>query len=307
MPSLNPRVGALTDPFATSSVVPLPVPDQEEGFGIPVYWPGDRMHTERVDSKLYVFPPRSVKTIYGTRRHQVDGKGKLLLDRETIVKETAESLVKALIQKAEHKGLVALTGNPAKDEPAKAKGRGLWATWRLQECETIIANHEMDCARAESIGKLPPRPNQAWRDAKTDLDLIQAVADDRRRFVCRKDGMDFDLEQDLFDYITRAYPGTDPKTLAKDTRPGDPKPTAEDIAKIRAAREDDTPDLQLPPLEDPGASSSLDSEVKALVLRAAMDGIAFPADLREGLKSNDPEIVAVALAEAKSILDGPQG
>ncbi len=301
----NPSEGrtGLFDPFA-QAVAPIPVPAEEEGvFGMPVYWPGDRPLIERFDSKTYVFAPKEVKIIYPRRGHQIDAKGRLLMDRPLRTRIAAEEVVEALRQKAERKGLVTQTGNPAVDLQRNEEGRKRYMSFRKQECESILAQHELDCIRALDRKATPPRPSKAWHDAKIDLKELGRIVDGRKRFICLKDGMDFATESQAITYIMEEYPGTDPKTVIQDNRPNTPKPTDEQAALVAAVAAAPDPVAPAPIVR----SVQVADEVTQIFLRSAMEGITLPAEIRENLKSDDSDIRSIAVSDALTILDGPQG
>jgi hypothetical protein len=279
-----------------NAVIP---PPQETGFGIPVYWPGDHPHTEIHNSARYPLSPRSVKLIYGTLKHQVSDKGKLLMDKDLERNLAPDDIVKALVSQAGDKGLVALTGDPVMDEQLKAEGRRLWNSYRLAQCIRIVSAHEIACARAALAGILPPRPTADWKLAKRDLERLEQVAVDRKRYVCTKDGMDFDTPGEVESYCLKSYPGTDPKTIFKDSRPTDPVPDEAFIARVAPEPEPE----QVP--EQADENGTLAATVKDIFTRAGAEGVTLPPELRADLLSDEPDIVQIAIGDANAILDGP--
>lgn len=309
MPSPQPvtkSAGTLVSPFA-APIVPIPVPNREEGFGIPVYWAGDHVHTERVDGIRYFFEPQAVTTIYGSFKHQVDEKGKALLDRELEIRSAPDQVVKALISKAAVKGLMVVTGT-VKDEAKKVEARRMYEAWRIDECNRIIAAHETACAMAAERKAMIPRPTAAWRLAKHDLERLSNKTEDRKRFLVVKDGMDFDTMGQATAYVLRAYPGTEPKTVIKDNRPNDPMPKEEEgVADVIAADPFAVETLPVEPTKAAPAvkESAARAKADAVLLRAMKERVVLPSDVQEALLSEDEEIVELALAEAIRIIDGP--
>ncbi len=299
------------DPAVAAAIVARAA--QDEGYGIPVYWPGDHIHVEKFDNVDYVFEPKSLKMIYGTLKHQVNEQGKALLDRELETKLPPDRIVKGLMEKARDKGLRVMTNNEASDARKKAEGRADWVRFRLAECDRILADHEMACARAAAASSIPPRPNAAWRLAKHDIDrLTNDVGVERKRFICLRDGMDFDSFDEFRAYVAAAYPGVNPESVLRDLAPNDPRPSAGDshvpaLSTIVAAAQSN-PALNTPELaervSEEEKQDAIAIEIQRIFATAGAEGITIPDDIRMGLKSGEPDTIAVALDEARRIVYG---
>lgn len=293
------------DPAVAAAIVARAA--QDEGYGIPVYWPGDHIHVEKFDNVDYVFEPKSLKMIYGTLKHQVNEQGKALLDRELETKLPPDRIVKGLMEKARDKGLRVMTNNEASNARKKAEGRADWVRFRLAECDRILADHEMACARAAAASSIPPRPNAAWRLAKHDIDrLTNDVGVERKRFICLRDGMDFDSFDEFRAYVAAAYPGVNPESVLRDLAPNDPRPAAvlmvPDPAPIVAAPLRGLE--QSAPAAVEAQQDAIALEIQRIFATAGAEGITIPDDIRMGLKSGEPDTIAVALDEARRIVYG---
>lgn len=299
--------GAFPVPGAPAPAAIVSAPVIENGYGIPVYWPGDSVHVETFDNVDYVFQPRELRMIYASYRHQFDDKGRALMDRALEVKMAPDLIVRGLMQRASEKGLCAMMYD-GRDDARKAEARALWVRWRLAECDRILADHEATCARAIATNGLPPRPSAAWRLAKHDSDRLQIdIETDRRRFVCLRDGMDFDTFEEASDYVRRSYPGVDAKTVIRDSAPNDPAPQRGSVIQ-EVAPAVPMPAQATAPVADSRLSQSDPDAVMihAIFATAGSEGIAIPNEIREGMKSDDPELRSVAIHEARTLVFGPE-
>lgn len=280
----------------------VPTPARTAGFTVPVYWAGDRPRIFRYDSVDYLCNPGEVTQIPGSFKHERDAQtGKLLLDRPLVRNLGPDEVAKGLVDLYGDQGLRALTGNPIHDERIKVEARNVYVPWRRAECETIVANHENDCAMAVQAKRRPPRPSVAWREAKMDLDRFEAMGMEGKRYVCTKDGMDFDTESEAFAWVRTQYRGTDPKTVVVDTRQNDPKPEEVEVAEDKPKRRRKAAEPEPRGAEE---SDPLEAQKRAVFLQAGMDGISLPLDIIEGLKSEDRETVAAAIELANNLLNG---
>lgn len=292
--------------FAAPAPPPVaPVVPVQQGFSIPIYWPGDHIFHERYDSVDYYFEPQAETQVYGTFQHQRDEqKGHLLFDRPVVRKLGPDEIVAGLVALYGDRGLRALTGNAIVNERIKLEARKAYVPWRVAECETIVANHEADCTMAVAAKRRPPRPSTSWRQAKIDLDAFERFSVDGKRFVCSKDGMDFDTEGEAFQWVRENYRGTDPKSVIQDTRSNDPKPADVPLSVTVTAGEA----LQPNPTDHKHTGHEevdiLEAQTNAVFIQAGRTGITLTPDILEGLRSEDREIVALAIEEANKLING---
>lgn len=282
------------------------------GFGLPVYWPGDHVHTEKYDNVDYFFKPREVTRVFSTFTHKREpSTGKLLLAEPLVRKLTPDDIVSGLLEKAHSKGLRAMTGDPATDERIKLEAREAYIPWRIEECDTIIGLHAENVAIAMKYNHRPPRPNAAWRLAKTDLIRLESLANEAKRYLCTEDGEDFDSKEAGYAWARMHYPDKNPIAIIKDTRETDTAPAASEVVVTTAEpAEEDAPKGRRGKAKSEPKPEPVDPNVvrkNTVFMRAGMEGVSLPPELLEGLRSEDPEILTVALDEAEAFLLGPQG
>lgn len=186
---------------------------------------GDDEMMEQVAGHFYSFKPGETVFIGPRYDFQRGRKNALLRDEPKVIAEGADpvTISAKLLEFAGHKGLALCYGGP-EDEEIKAAARRGYIAWRLEVAQNVQRKWLDTCAMAtRDPGSMPPIQPARVKKEIAWLRKWQGGLVDRKAFVVRIDGSEFDTYQEAVDYVVSAYPSDvakagGPDTLVIDTK-----------------------------------------------------------------------------------------